>query len=117
MRFPRLCSGDASGGGFGGCGFGAGELLRQLAQGAAPQVVGKNLAYHFVTSPHQYSKTIHYSEICAWYGALTFMVLTHDDALRDALIKKFEPLLPGGAEAERRPLRHHVDDSDSEWRR
>ena len=80
-------------------------------EGAAPQVVGKNLAYHFVTSPHQYSKTIHYSEICAWYGALTFAQLTHDDALRDALIKKFEPLLPGGAEAERRPLRHHVDDS------
>ena len=29
----------------------------------------------------------------------------------DALIKKFEPLMPGGAEAERRPQRRHVDDS------
>ncbi len=80
-------------------------------EGVAPQEVGKKLAGHFVTSPHQYSKTIHYSEICAWYGALTFAQLTHDDTLRDALIKKFEPLMPGGAEAERRPLRHHVDDS------
>jgi len=42
-------------------------------------------------------------------------LLTHDDALRDALIKRFEPLMPGGAEAERRPLRHHVDDSILAW--
>ena len=50
--------------------------------GVAPQEVGKNLAEHFVTSPHQYTKTIHYSEVCTWYGALTFAELTHDDALR-----------------------------------
>src|ERR1700720_1586758 len=79
--------------------------------GVAPQEVGKHLAEHFVTSPHQYTKTIHYSEICSWYGALTFAELTHDDALRQALIKRFEPLMPGGAEAERRPQRKHVDDS------
>ena len=79
--------------------------------GTRPQEVGKQLADHFVTSPHQYTKTIHYSEICTWYGALTFAQLTHDTALRDQLIKKFEPLMPGGAEAERSPIRHHVDDS------
>jgi unsaturated rhamnogalacturonyl hydrolase len=78
--------------------------------GVAPQEVGKALAEHFVTSPHQYTKTIHYSEVCAWYGALTFAQLTHDDALRQELIKKFEPLMPDGAEAERIPKRHHVDD-------
>src|SRR6202789_2709909 len=79
--------------------------------GVAPQEVGKHLAEHFVASPHQYTKTIHYSEIAAWYGALRYAYLTHDDALRDELIKKFEPLMPGGAEAERRPVRRHVDDS------
>jgi rhamnogalacturonyl hydrolase YesR len=79
--------------------------------GDSPQEVGKKLAEHFVTSPHQYTATIHYSEVCAWYGALTFATLTHDDALRAELIKKFEPLLPGGTEAARIPVRHHVDDS------
>jgi len=79
--------------------------------GTSPQEVGKALADHFVTSPHQYTKTIHYSEVCTWYGALRFANLTHDDALRDQLIKRFEPLMPGGAEAERRPVRRHVDDS------
>lgn len=79
--------------------------------GTAPEEVGKRLAEHFVTSPHQYTATLHYSEAVTWYGALTFAQLTHDDTLRDKLIKRFEPLMPGGAEADRRPLRHHVDDS------
>ena len=80
-------------------------------EGRSPQDVGKRLAEHFVASPHQYTATIHYSEVCAWYGALTFAELTHDDALRAELIKKYEPLMPGGAEADRIPTRHHVDDS------
>ncbi|HEY0162566.1 MAG TPA: glycoside hydrolase family 88 protein [Edaphobacter sp.] len=79
--------------------------------GTSPEEVGKHLSEHFVPSPHQYTKTIHYSEVATWYGALQFAELTHDTTLRDALIKKFEPLMPGGAEADHRPLRHHVDDS------
>ena len=79
--------------------------------GTSPQEVGKALSDHFVTSPHQYTATIHYSEICTWYGALTFADLTRDTVLRDQLIKKFEPLMPGGTEAGRTPVRHHVDDS------
>ena len=79
--------------------------------GTAPAEVGKALAEHFVTSPHQYKGTLHYSEVATWYGALTFAQTTHDDALRAELIKRFEPLMPGGTEANLRPLRHHVDDS------
>jgi rhamnogalacturonyl hydrolase YesR len=79
--------------------------------GTSPQEVGKALAEHFVSSPHQYTATLHYSEVVAWYGALTFAQLTHDDALRGELIQRFGPLMPGGAEAARRPLRRHVDDS------
>ena len=79
--------------------------------GTAPQEVGKRLAYHFVTSPHQYTETIHYSEAVAWYGALTFSQVTHDDVLRGKLIQRFDPLMPGGSEASRIPTRHHVDDS------
>src|ERR1035437_6502388 len=79
--------------------------------GSSPQEVGKKLAEHFVPSAHQYGPTIHYSEAATWYGALTFSQLTHDDALRADLIKKYEPLMPGGAEAAKIPVRHHVDDS------
>ncbi|MGA8042329.1 MAG: glycoside hydrolase family 88 protein [Terracidiphilus sp.] len=101
--------------------FALGHTAAQTAQstdyfsnwptGDSPQEVGKRLADHFVTSPHQYTSTIHYAEVATWYGALTFAQLTHDDALRTALIQRFEPLMPGGPEATRRPLRHHVDDS------
>jgi rhamnogalacturonyl hydrolase YesR len=79
--------------------------------GRSPQEIGKRLAEHFVVSPHQYSATIHYAEVATWYGALTFAQLTQDDALRERLIRRFDPLLPGGAEAARIPVRHHVDDS------
>ena len=79
--------------------------------GSAPQDVGKRVAEHFVTSPHQGSGTIFYGEVATWYGALTFAQLTHDDTLRGSLIHKFEPLMPERAEAAKIPVRHHVDDS------
>jgi rhamnogalacturonyl hydrolase YesR len=80
--------------------------------GRSPQEVGKALAEHFVTSPHQHSPgTIFYGEVGTWYGAFTFADLTHDAALRDKLIQKFEPLMPGGVEESLVPRRDHVDDS------
>jgi unsaturated rhamnogalacturonyl hydrolase len=80
-------------------------------QGSSPQEVGKAVAEHFIPSPHQYTPTLHYSEVATWYGALTFAQVTHDAALQSQLIQKFAPLMPGGAEAARTPTRHHVDDS------
>src|SRR6201999_2526852 len=79
--------------------------------GTSPQEVGKRLAEHFVPSATQYTPTIHYAEVGTWYGSLTFAQLTHDDALRAELIHKFEPMMPGGSDPSRVPLRHHVDDS------
>jgi unsaturated rhamnogalacturonyl hydrolase len=83
--------------------------------GVAPQEVGKRVAEHFVVSPHQYlnspTSKIHYSEVATWYGSLTFARLTGDDALRAKLVKRFEPLMPGGAEERLIPQRRHVDDS------
>jgi len=87
------------------------DLFNNWPTGSSPQEVGKRVAEHFVTSPHQGDGTIFYGEAAAWYGAFTFSQLTHDDALRGKLIHRFEPLMPGGAEAARIPMRHHVDDS------
>jgi unsaturated rhamnogalacturonyl hydrolase len=87
------------------------DYFSNLPAGSTPQEVGKRLAEHFIPAPHQGNGTIFYGEVATWYGALTFAQLTHDDALRTELVKKFEPLMPGGAEAARIPVRHHVDDS------
>jgi len=85
--------------------------LVQWPTGDSPFEVGTPVAHHFVTSPHQYTESIHYSEVVAWYGSLTFADATHDTALRDSLIRRFEPLMAGGSEANRIPVRRHVDDS------
>src|ERR1700728_1672877 len=87
------------------------DYFSRWPTGLSPREIGEQLSAHFVSSPHQYGPTIHYSEVATWYGALTFAQLTHDDALRQKLIQKFEPLMPGEAEANLIPQRHHVDDS------
>src|SRR5271170_2823781 len=87
------------------------QYFKGWPPGTSPVEVGKRLAEHFVTSPHQYTPTLHYSEVATWYGALTFSQVTHDSPLQQQLIKKFEPIMPGGAESARIPVRHHVDDS------
>ena len=87
------------------------EIFANMPQGRTPQEVGKALAEHFLPTPHYPNHTIVYSEVGAWYGALTFAALTHDTDLRDRLIKRFDPLMPGGAEAALIPVRDHVDDA------
>lgn len=77
--------------------------------GSSPQEVGKRVAEHFITSPHQGNK-VFYGEVGTWYGALTFAQLTSDTDLRNKLIKRFDPLLPGGSETNLIGTRRHVDD-------
>ncbi len=79
--------------------------------GRSPKEIGKALAEHFIATPHTPNHTIVYSEVGTWYGALTFAELTHDTDLRDRLTRRFDPLLPGGAESALVPMRDHVDDS------
>jgi rhamnogalacturonyl hydrolase YesR len=75
---------------------------------AQPAVVGKALAERFLAA--QAGRFSGYPMVCTWYGALVFAQLTHDDDLRDRLVARFTPMLPGGAE-NRTNQRHHVDDS------
>jgi unsaturated rhamnogalacturonyl hydrolase len=77
--------------------------------GDSPAEVGKRVAEHFIPSPHQGS-TIFYGEVATWYGALIFAQLTSDIGLRDRLVKRFDPMLPGGTETNLIGKRAHVDD-------
>src|ERR1700759_4115910 len=92
-----------------GFGFGPGDYFHKMPKGVGPAEVGKNLAEHFLTSPTQYTKTVFYAEAGTWYGALQFAELTHDDALRQKLVERLDPMLPGGTATERVPHAHHVD--------
>jgi unsaturated rhamnogalacturonyl hydrolase len=77
-------------------------------RGASPKEVGKALAEHFLKD--QAVRFSGYPMICTWYGSLVFAQITHDDDLRDRLVARFAPILPGGPE-NRTNQRHHVDDS------
>ena len=75
----------------------------------SPQEVGKRVAEHFVSSPHQGDR-VFYGEVGTWYGALTFAHLTSDKELQEKLIRRFDPLMPGGADTRLIGTRRHVDD-------
>ena len=85
------------------------DVFNNWPAGRSPEEVGKRLSEHFVTSPHKYGEGF-YSEVAAWYGALTFAQLTADTDLRDRLIKRFDPLLPDGPDAKMVGQKRHVDD-------
>ena len=69
-------------------------------EGKSPAVVGKRVAenflprkFRFETDPAKASLGVIYPEVITWYGALTVADLTKDTALRDTLVRKFEPFL------------------------
>ncbi len=76
---------------------------------SSPEKTGKAVSERFLAA--QADKFSGYPMVCTWYGALTFAELTHDTDLRDRLVARFTPLLPGGPEDRTAKQRHHVDDS------
>lgn len=77
-----------------------------------PRHVGARVAARFLETPHMFlpsSGTIHYAEICTWYGALTFAREAGDTTLVRRLAARFEPL--HGAERAYVPPVDHVDHS------
>src|SRR5579862_8530978 len=58
--------------------------------GDSPQEIGKRVAEDFVARAQE-GPAVHYKEVCAWYGSLTFAELTRDDDLKSRLIAKFQP--------------------------
>lgn len=81
--------------------------------GQSPKEIGKQVAWHFVETPHtNFGRTtppkyITYPETCTWFGALTFAKEVKDEKLKSALIQRFEPLLH--ADSNLIPEPDHVD--------
>jgi unsaturated rhamnogalacturonyl hydrolase len=88
------------------------DSLREWPAESSPQTVGRRVAARFVGSPHMFWSefgTIHYAEVCAWYGALSFARLAHEDELTSRLVARFEPFF--GEEQRLVPPVNHVDHS------
>ena len=77
----------------------------------SPQEVGQRVAENFLSRPNMLMPpdgAIHYSQVCTWYGALTFAQLTDDASLQTALVRRYDELmLPKNAKLI--PHREHVD--------
>jgi unsaturated rhamnogalacturonyl hydrolase len=80
--------------------------------GTSPREIGARVAARFLPTPHMYwteRGTIHYAEVCTWYGALTHAELAGDKVLTAQLVERFEPFF--GPEAGAVPAINHVDSS------
>jgi unsaturated rhamnogalacturonyl hydrolase len=76
-------------------------------EGADPKTIGDHLAQHYIETPHRGSY-IGYSEVCVWYGALSYADSTANATLRTQLQARFDPLLrPEGQSLV--PDKEHVD--------
>lgn len=80
--------------------------------GTSPKEIGKRIAERFVASPHldwgPENHFVVYSEVCTWYGALTYAKLAEDKDLTVRLVKRFEPFF-SAEEMWRIPPAAHVD--------
>jgi unsaturated rhamnogalacturonyl hydrolase len=79
----------------------------------SPQEVGKRVAENFLSRPNMLMPpdgVIHYSQVCTWYGALTFAQLSGDVPLQTALVQRYHELM-APQNAKLIPDREHVDHS------
>lgn len=90
---------------------GADADLKSWPKGCSPQAVGRRVADNFLSRPNMLmspDRVIHYSQVCTWYGALTFAQLMGDTPLKAALVRRYDGLmLPENAKLI--PQRVHVD--------
>ena len=79
---------------------GGAEHFKDWPEDRSPAAIGRRVARRFVEIPEHQNfgrpgrpDRISYPEVCTWWGALTFARATADEALKAALIARFEPLL------------------------
>jgi rhamnogalacturonyl hydrolase YesR len=82
------------------------KYFQDWPENADPRAVADRVAAHFVTSP--YTNTIHYSEVCTWYGALKYAEATGRTALESQLRERYQRLLTPQF-ASYIPDKEHVD--------
>jgi rhamnogalacturonyl hydrolase YesR len=59
--------------------------------GSDPQEVGKKIVQNMLPRWIPTKPSVHYAEDSTWYSALEFAKLTNDQAMTDALVKRFDP--------------------------
>ena len=76
---------------------------------AQPLEVGKKLVQHMLPRWIPTGPGVHYAEDSTWYAALEFAKLTRDQAMTDALVKRFDPYQTQEGQQKLISWQRHVD--------
>jgi rhamnogalacturonyl hydrolase YesR len=77
--------------------------------GTSPQEIGKKIATDMIPRWIPRGPGVHYAEDSTWYSALEFAKLTKDQALTDALIKRWDPWRTEEGQKKLISWQRHVD--------
>jgi rhamnogalacturonyl hydrolase YesR len=77
--------------------------------GTAPQEIGKKLVTDMLPRWIPTRPSVHYAEDSTWYSALEFARLTNDQAMTDALVKRFDPWRTEEGQQKLISWQRHVD--------
>jgi unsaturated rhamnogalacturonyl hydrolase len=88
------------------------NVFKNWPAATSPTDVGQRVTERLLLSPHRpiggnTKPHIHYSEVCTWYGALTFAKQAKKKDLTEKLIGRFEPLF--NKDSSLLPVPDHVD--------
>jgi rhamnogalacturonyl hydrolase YesR len=79
--------------------------------GTSPQEVGKKIVTDMLPRWIPTKPSVHYAEDSTWYSALEFAKLTKDQAMTDALVKRFDPWRTEEGQQKLISWQRHVDHS------
>src|ERR1035438_813906 len=79
--------------------------------GTSPQEVGKKIVTDMLPRWIPTKPSVHYAEDSTWYSALEFAKLTKDQAMTDALVKRFDPWQTEEGQQKLISWQRHVDHS------
>jgi rhamnogalacturonyl hydrolase YesR len=77
--------------------------------GTAPEEVGKKIVANMLPRWIPTKPSVHYAEDSTWYSALEFAKLTGDQAMTDALVKRYDPWRTEAGQQKIVSWEHHVD--------
>ena len=77
--------------------------------GTSPEEIGKKIVQNMLPCWIPTRPGVHYAEDSTWYAALEFAKLTNDQALTDALVKRYDPYRTEEGQQKLVSWRPHVD--------
>ena len=75
----------------------------------SPEEIGKKIVKDMLPRWIPRGPGVHYAEDSTWYSALEFAKLTNDQAMTDALVKRYDPWRTEEGQQKLVSWQHHVD--------